>query len=229
MVSKEFLERLNIKNIYFRSFDGITTLLCIETFSAEKTTVVCGSELQEQGILTIDTEDKNTLLKNRIEIFVSVIKDFSMNNSFTLFFEDPLPQKFRQEVENINSIQKKSEKRKEFRYDIGMNGWNTFGLIRPGQLLLFANGSTKCIISNASIHGVMLTGNRTMIKIGDKASLICYFVKETLKLPGIIISADSVSGGYFRYSLRFLEPLSLSWCNHILDYGDYLENLICYD
>lgn len=229
MVSKEFLERLNIKNIYFRSFGGITTLLCLEAFSTEKATVVCGNELPENGILTIDTEDKTTLHKHRIEIFVSVIKDFSMNNSFTLFYEDPLPQEFGQEVENINSIQKKSENRKEFRYDIGMTGWNTFGLTKPDQLLLFANGSAKCIISNASIHGVMLTGNRAMIKIGDKASLICNFTEETLKLPGIVISADSVSGGYFRYSLRFLEPLSLSWCNHILDYGDYLENLICYD
>ena len=31
---------------------------------------------------------------------------------------------------------------------------------------------------------------------------------------------------YFRYSMRFLEPLSLLWCNHIISYGDYLDNLL---
>lgn len=224
MVSKEFLERLNINNIYFRSFGGITTILRPENITSEKTTVVCGNELPEKGILTIDTEEKNTLQKRRIEIFVSVIKDFSMNNSFTLFFEDPLPQDFEKELIIINDILKKSDSRREFRYDIGMNNWNTFGLTRPDLNLLFANGNIKCIISNASIHGAMLTGNRSMIKIGDKASLLCDFEEEKLKLPGIVISADSAAGGYFRYSLRFLEPLSLSWCNHIVEYGDYLEN-----
>lgn len=224
MVSKEFFERLNIKNIYFRSFGGITTILRPENFTTEKTTVVCGNELPDKGILTIDTEDKTSLQKNRIEIFVSVIKDFSMNNSYTLFFEDPLPQNFEKEIKIINDILKKSDSRREFRYDIGMNNWNKFGLTRPDLNLLFANGTIKCIISNASIHGAMLTGNRSMIKIGDKASLLCDFEKEKLKLPGIVISAESAVSGYFRYSIRFLEPLSLSWCNHIVEYGDYLEN-----
>ena len=224
MVSKEFYERLNIQNIYFRSFGGITTILRPETFTPEQATVVCGSELPEKGILTIDTE--NTLQKRRIEIFVSVIKDFSMNNSFTLFFEDPLPQDFEEELVSINEILKKSDSRREFRYDIGINNWNKFGLTRPDLNLSFANGNIKCIISNASIHGALLTGNRSMIKIGDKAALLCDFEEKKLKLPGIVINADSAAGGYFRYSLRFLEPLSLTWCNHIVEYGDYLENQI---
>lgn len=226
MVSKEFYERLNIQNIYFRSFGGITTILRPETFTPEQVTVVCGSELPEKGILTIDTENKNTLQKRRIEIFVSVIKDFSMNNSFTLFFEDPLPQDFEEELVSINEILKKSDSRREFRYDIGINNWNKFGLTRPDLNLSFANGNIKCIISNASIHGALLTGNRSMIKIGDKAALLCDFEEKKLKLPGIVINADSAAGGYFRYSLRFLEPLSLTWCNHIVEYGDYLENQI---
>ena len=54
-----------------------------------------------------------------------------MNNSFTLFFEDPLPQDFEKELITINDILKKSDSRREFRYDIGMNNWNTFGLARP--------------------------------------------------------------------------------------------------
>ena len=227
MVSKEFLERLNIQNIYFRTFGGITTILRPENFSTEKITVVCGNELTDNGILIIDTSNKITMEKRRIEIFVTVVKDFSMNNSFTLFFEDPLPEDFEAELITINNILKKSDSRREFRYNIGIDNWNKFGLTRPDLNLLFANGNVKCIISNASIHGAMLTGNRAMIKIGDKASLICDFEDGKQHLPGIVISADSAAGGYFRYSLRFLEPLSLSWCNHIIEYGDYLENLVC--
>ncbi len=224
MVSKEFLERLNIQNIYFKSFGGITTILHPESMFPEKATVICGNELSEQGILIIDTENKTTMERQRIEIFVTVVKDFSMNNTFTLFYEDPLPQDFENELIKINNILKKSDSRKEFRYDIGINNWNIFGLTRPDLNLLFASGSIKCIISNASIHGAMLTGNRSMIKIGEKVLLACDFNDGKQKLPGIVISADSASGGYFRYSMRFLEPLSLSWCNHIVEYGDYLEN-----
>ena len=71
---------------------------------------------------------------------------------------------------------------------------------------------------------MLLSTVQCLQEIGDKASLICDFEKEKLKLPGIVISAESAVSGYFRYSLRFLEPLSLSWCNHIVEYGDYLDN-----
>lgn len=227
MVSKEFLERLNIQNLYFKSFGGISTLLRPETFTTEQTTVFCGNELPAQGILIIDIMDKKNMKNDRIELFVSAIKDFSINNTYTLFFEDPLPDYFTNQLNIINNILKKSNSRKELRYDIGLNNWKIFGLSKPDINLLLPNNSVKCIISNASIHGVMLTGNRSLIKIGDKACLICRFeYEENIKLPGIIINADTASGGYFRYSLRFLEPLSLSWCNHIIEYGDYLDNLI---
>ena len=59
MVSKEFYERLNIQNIYFRSFGGITTILRPETFTPEQATVVCGSELPKKGILTIQADTYN--------------------------------------------------------------------------------------------------------------------------------------------------------------------------
>ena len=67
------------------------------------------------------------------------------------------------------------------------------------------------------------------IKIGDKVTFGCTFTDSSLKQSAIVINSDYAASTYFRYSLRFLEPLSLIWCNHILNYGDYLENLLSLD
>lgn len=226
MVSREFLEQLDITNIFFRSIGGITNVITPIDFSTEKTIVSCGNELPQNGFLVIDIENKNTLEKKRIEILVSPIKDFSITNTYTLFYEDPLPFDFQEKLNRLNEILKKSENRKEFRYNVGLDNWKQFGLTRPDLLLSFDNGTAKCIISNASIHGTLLTGTRSLIKIGDKAKLNLVFEDGKSILPGIIISAEPAAENYFRYSMRFLEPLSLLWCNHIISYGDYLDNLI---
>ena len=88
MVTREFLEQLDIKNIFFRSIGGITSVITIIDFATEKATVSCGNELPQNGILVIDTVNKNTLEKKRIELLVSSIKDFSITNTYTLFYED---------------------------------------------------------------------------------------------------------------------------------------------
>lgn len=226
MVTREFLEQLDVKNMFFRSFGGITSVITLIDFSTEKATISCGNELPVNGILVIDTLDKNTLEQKRIELFTSVIKDFSITNTYTLFYEDPLPFLFQEKLNRLNELMKKSESRKEFRYNVGLDNWKQFGLTRPDLLLAFDNGSVKCIITNASIHGTLLTGSRSLVKIGDKAKLGLSFEDGKANLTGIIVSAVPAADSYFRYSMRFLEPLSLLWCNHIINYGDYLENLL---
>ena len=226
MVTREFLEQLDIKNIFFRSIGGITSVITIIDFATEKATVSCGNELPQNGILVIDTVNKNTLKKKRIELLVSSIKDFSITNTYTLFYEDPLPFDFQEKLIRLNELLKKSESRKELRYNVGLDNWKQFGLTRPDLLLTFENGTAKCIITNASIHGTLLTGSRSLIKIGDKARLSLGFEEGKVNLTGIIISAIPAADNYFRYSMRFLEPLSLLWCNHIISYGDYLDNLL---
>ena len=226
MVTREFLEQLDIKNIFFRNIGGITNVINIIDFATEKATVSCGNELPQNGILVIDTVNKNTLEKKRIELLVSSIKDFSITNTYTLFYEDPLPFDFQEKIIRLNELLKKSESRKELRYNVGLDNWKQFGLTRPDNILSFTNGNIKCIISNASIHGTLLTGERSHIQIGDKAILSLLFDDGKINLTGIIINAVQAAESYFRYSMRFLEPLSLLWCNHIISYGDYLDNLL---
>ncbi len=223
MVSKEFLNKIDVKNIFFRNCGGITSIITLILFDSMKATIFCSSEITENGILIIDRIKEN-FQKERIEIFVTAIKDYSQNNTWTLFFEDPLPEDFENKVNKLNNLLQKSEKRKEFRYEIGLENWKDFGLSSPAQLLTVDNHSIKCIISNASIHGALLTGERSLIKIGSKANLICHFSDKKVKLNCIVINASIAATNYYRYSIRFLEPLSLSWCNHIIEYGDLRQN-----
>lgn len=224
MVGKEFLSVLHIANIYFRDFGGITTIIRLINFSNTKCTVFSGNDLPGVGKLVI--EIKENLTSRTIELFVSPVKDFTENNTFTLFYEDPLPADFEEKVNKLNDILIKSENRKELRYEVGLKNWQNFGLQKPDTYFLDGTIPVKNIISNASIHGVLLTGNRSHVKIGDKVIFECMFKNGMMKQPSIIINADVAAQTYFRYSLRFLEPLSLSWCNHIIEYGDYLDNLL---
>ncbi len=222
MFSKEHLRALGINNIYFKTFGGLTDVIRIISLNNYTTTVSSGGELAEKGILVIEEND------NQIEIFVSVIKNFSEINTFTLFHEDPFPDYFQVKVNNLNNILSSSEKRKEFRYEVGLKNWQKFGLTKPE--CIFSDGShiTKNIINNASIHGVLLTGTRSHTLIGEKVIFTCAF-EEIIKLQSILINSTSCGNGYFRYSLRFLEPLSLTWCNHVLNYGDLLDNTLDYE
>lgn len=226
MVGKEFLEQLNISNIFFKTFTGITSILTIVSFTETQLTVYTDNELTDKGKLTIDILDKKTLKKERIELFVTTIKDYSMNNTFTLFLEDALPEDFTIKLINLNNIFKKSNNRKDIRYNVGLKNWKQFGLLKPDLFFICGTSKVKCIISNASIHGALLTGERSLVQIGNKVDLICYFEEKPIILKAILISAESIKSNFFKYSIRFLEPLSLSWCNHIIEYGESLENMI---
>lgn len=222
MYSREHLRALGINNIYFKNFGGITEIIHIISLNNFTTTVSSGGNLVEKGVLVIETEEM------KIEIFVSVIKDFSEINTFTLFHEDPFPEYFQNKVNSLNSILSSSEKRKEFRYEVGLKNWQKFGLKKPECAFIDGNYITKTIINNVSIHGALLTGARSHTLIGEKVIFTCNF-DEIIKLQSILINSSACGNGYFRYSLRFLEPLSLTWCNHVLNYGDYLDNTLDYE
>lgn len=222
MVGKEYLGMLNIKNIYFTDSGGLTSLLRIVNIDDTKTTVITDSRLPQNGRLVIDLINDS----QNFVIFVSVVKDFSENNTFTLFYEDPLPETFSKKINKLNSIIYRCEKRKFLRYEVGLKNWKTFGLVKPEVFFMQGSDRVKCIINNASINGVLLTGLRSHIKIGDKVIFTCSFFDTYLKQPAVIINASCPASSWFRYSLRFLEPLNINWCNHILDYSEYLENLL---
>lgn len=228
MVGKEYLEVLNISNIYFTDLGGISSLLRIVNINNTKATVISGNELPNIGKFIIELKS-NTDVNNHIVILVNVIKDFTENNTYTLFYDDPLPPFFELQLNKLNEIVYTSENRKDLRYDVGLKNWQNFGLSKPDVYFMEGNVPVKCIINNASIHGVLLTGSRSHIKIGDKVTFGCTFTDSCLKQSAIVINSDYAASTYFRYSLRFLEPLSLIWCNHILNYGDYLENLLSLD
>lgn len=224
MFTREHLRLLDIKNIYFKTFGGITTLIQIVNMNENTTTIITSDEVAEKGILYIELSNES-----KIEMFVSSIKDFAEKNTFTLFYEDPLPEEFIFKLQKLNSIIKTSEQRKELRYEIGLDNWKQFGLKKPDIIFTEKNlNQTKCVINNVSIHGVLLTGIRSNINIGDKVFFICDFEEKQIKQLSIVINVAKCGTGYYKYSLRFLEPLSLIWCNHIIDYGDYLENLLSY-
>ena len=223
MFTREHLRMLDIINIYFKTFGGISSVVRILGMTENTTNVLSGNEIPDKGILVIEFSDET-----KSEIFVTVIKDFSETNTYTLFHEDALPIVLQEKIKKLNDILFRSELRKEFRYEIGLKNWQQFGLSKADcSFIDSSNAFIRCIINNASIHGVLITGTLSHVKIGEKVIFTCSF-EETIKLSGIVINASSCGNGFFRYSLRFLEPLSIIWCNHIVEYGDYLENTLSY-
>lgn len=222
MYSREHFRLLKIKNIYFKTTGGITTLIRIMNINPYTTNIISSNDIPEIGILCIEMENR------LVQVLVTVIKDFTETNTYTLFHEDPLPDELIHGINKINEVMSSSDQRKEIRYEIGMKNWQQFGLSRADVFFTEKNNNQiKCIINNASIHGVLLTGVRSHIMIGEKVVFNCKFETQ-VQQQCIVINTASCGNGYFRYSLRFLEPLSFIWCNHIIDYGDFLENDVLY-
>ena len=213
MLGNDIMKYLEIKNVYFKNFGGITFVIRILEITIDKITIVSSGELPDKGILIIESNN------SEYKIFTTVVKDFSMNNSYTLFLEDPLDINMQNKITEIENIKKDTEKRKEDRYDVGLNNWRLFGLKLPETSIIASKEIVKCIISNASFHGVLLVGTRSFIKIGDRIIFQCQFNDIALKQEAIIVNSIPLKQNYFSYSLRFMNP-SLEWCKRILNYSN---------
>lgn len=143
---------------------------------------------------------------------------------FLLVFEEPLEESLVRKVFEVARTLRSAGRRTENRYEIGIEGAKRFGLASPVVELSDGMQNAKCIISNASLLGVLLTGDRSHISIGSPVCLKCKFADEKhvvlQKSVAVSIGRASSSSSHFFYSLHFVEPVSFIWQKHIASVSD---------
>lgn len=207
--SKEMLRYLDIRNIFFRSDGGITSVVQPLFIELRNMVVISGNRLQETGALVIVTQTA----EYRIPVKTERTSSLAVSACWTLVYLDVVPDAFAEKIIELKKIMRKSGRRAEERFDIGMKRWQQFGLISPMVDMHVENQHVRCVVSNASFHGALLTGERSSARIGSPCRLICAFADGVVTQCASIVNAANTknSGTYYDYSLHFLEPVSIMW------------------
>lgn len=212
----EILNFLEIKNLFLKSFGGITCIVTPDVFSDSFVNIYTSENLKNDlYILMFEFKTGEEL-----EIVCNVEKNPEKNNYFCLYFDDPLPKSFATKIKELMELDKVSDKRSEERFEIGLEHWKDFGLDKPECGFIYQNNFVKCIASNVSVHGILLIGSRSFIRVGENVQFCCLSKGKQIKQNGIIVSASCLTKSYFKYAMNFIEPISLSWKKLIKNY-DY--------
>lgn len=221
-LSNESLNYLGIKNTYFDFSDGITTVIKPIHIDLYKWEIISGSELSNQGklIIEFDTNEK-------IVLPCTVLKSNELDfNTYILKFSENINSIFAEKLQNFKKITSGSEKRKERRYDVGLENWRVFGLTKPEVYLYHNKKNYKCVINNVSVHGTLLTGETAPISNNETVNFVCNFHNpiENIIQTAILINCNNLGSNYSRYSLQFTDPVSFVWQERI---DQYSKNNLC--
>lgn len=216
-VISDKLQYLQVKNLYFKTAGGITTIINAVDITQTYCEVTTGNNLPESGFLVLQT--------SVFEYVIKVTINKNENGIYRLNYNQELNKVLLTRLIQLDNLKNKTNQRKEERYDVGLNNSDKFGLASPECYLLLQSGKVKCIISNASIHGVLLIGERSFLKIGESVFFFSKFKNNlSVKQSGIVIAAENIKLNYFRYSLNFIEPISVVWQEKIISYSEALLN-----
>lgn len=215
-LSSEVLGYLGINNTYFEIANGITTTvkpLYIERNSWE---IISASKLPNTGNLIIEFSNNE---KTSVECSVLENKTEHIN-SYTLSFTNKLNSPFLDKLSKVKNINAESEQRREERYLVGLAKWKEFGLSHPETFLVHNSINCKCIINNVSVHGVLLTGETASISKNEVVNFICEFENfKSILQSALIVNCQNLVKNYSRYSLQFLDPISLTWQERLIEYS----------
>jgi len=227
-ISQEALRFFGIKNVYFIHSGGITVLCKPLVMKKDRWICTCSSEISENGILRLSFTDVYISEKD-IPVHTQKTDDIlSLTNCHKLIFDAPLPDFLSDRIRMYRKLLVKSEKRKEQRFPIGQENWKKFSLKSPDCTLANLKGSSvPCVIINASMHGALVIGTRSLsFHVGDRLILAADFTDIRAAIPATLVNTESVQDKYWRYSLHFTEPVSLAWLNHLNDLAIKLEEEI---
>lgn len=208
----EAIKFLEIKNIFFETDGGITTIINPIEFSTSFLLVNSSAKLPPFGKIVVVT--------NTAEYKIDVKAIFDKYNVYKLYLVSSLPEDLSLKIKDLNYISAESEKRKEERYEIGLENWEKFGLLKPECCIQVHGEKIKCVISNASIHGVLLIGSRSFITIGQPVVFTCQFhLLHKISQQAVLVTSENLTKSYFKYALQFIDPVSIYWKKQIITYS----------
>lgn len=206
----ELLSYLRIKNLYLDQGDGITFVICPLKISSLKMELLNSAVLEEKNYILCFEFSNN----EKIKIVCSVEKN-PENNSYILWYEDPLPECFEKQLKELDNIYYNFDKRSEARFEIGLEKWQSFGLIRPDCFFIYQDHKVRVILSNVSYHGALLLGERSYCSMGELVTFSASFTDGNVVQKANVIKTEQVTHSYFKYYVQFVEPLSILWIKKI--------------
>ena len=209
--NNEIMDYLRLKNIFLELPGGITSVIIPVKISNVSITVFSSANLEEQKCI-LKPEFRNG---EDFRIVCDIEKNPDEGNCYNCYFDDPLPQPLLVKVSELDTLCKNSNKRCEQRLEIGLENWQKFDMVRCDCNFTFNKHTVKTIISNASYHGVLLIGERSFAQIGELVTFNCAFNDCAISQKANIINAEIITQTYFKYSLHFIEPVSLYWIKKI--------------
>lgn len=216
-LSTEVIKYLGIRNTYFSLSEGITSLIKPLYIAPHKWEVLSASPLPSSGTLNIELDD------GKFSVLCNVIKLDTNLNSYLLLFKEDLYSGFLEKLSTFNKISFSSDKRREERFNIGLENWKKFGLTKPEIHFVFNTKTYKSIINNVSVHGALLTGETAPLSQNESLiNLICSFndPNQNVFQNALVVNCQNLKNNYSRYSLQFLDPISFVWQKRILDFSE---------
>lgn len=228
-ISQEALSFFGIKNVSFINSAGLTVLIRPIYIENEKWICTCSSTLSNMGILRINCINSNNNSEMEIDITVLAMKSndiLCFSNCYTLILRDSIPKHIEIKISQYKRLMNRTEKRKEVRYPIGQENWKLFKLKNPSCILNNLTGiQIPCVIINASAHGALVIGSRSLaFHLNEKILFAAEFKDKRVAQYATIVNTESIQDKYWRYSLHFSEPISLTWLSNLNKLAIKLEN-----
>ena len=219
LVSKEVLSSMGIKNIFYEFPGGITCLLRPLYLEVGRWICTASAELSVTGFIAVN-ETKYAVHSERTA-------GLDYPNTWIITFEQPVDITLQQKIIEYKKTARKSEKRSEQRYEIGMKNWKEFLLEKPDVTLKTKTQKIRCILNNVSVHGALLTGEAAAVKKYESGIfLCCSFVSpsEHIIQEGLCVNTQYLDKGYCRYSIQFISPISFSWQKRVQAFSENAES-----
>ena len=207
----DILDFLGFKNFFFIFPNKTTTILKpLRINNINTWTVLSGSELPHAGIISLDS--------NGVSISLNVLISSENNDEYGIYrylmtFTKALPNELISKIISYQKILENNNKRCEERYYIGLKDYNRFGLRTADQTFYYNHEiPVKFILNNISIHGAMITGEKAEIKISETVITLVFAFQhpeEYLMQKALAVHIEQKAEKLFRYSLRFLDPISI--------------------
>ena len=220
-LSSESLTYLGIDAMFCRNGDGTTVILEPLYIEPRSLAVSAGGTLENARRLCIimKTGDVYT-----IKIRAEKTRDELFAGCWNIILLEALPFDLSDRIIYLNKIDSESGRRSEERYEITTANAKKFGMKNAFCSIAAGMESIRCVLLNASVHGVLLAGERARIAQGSPVTFHCSFVSGYVAQNAAVVTIRNagMSADYYSYALHFSEPVSFVWKQKIIMYRDSL-------
>lgn len=220
-LSSESLAYLGIDTMYCKNSDGTTVILEPLYIEPLSLSVLAGGTLENARRLCIimKTGDEYT-----IKIRAEKTRDELFAGCWNIIFLETLPFVLTDKIIYLNKVDTESGRRSEERYEITTANAKKFGMKNAFCSITAGFKTIRCVLLNASVHGVLLAGEHARIAHGSPVTFHCPFLSGYVAQNAAIVTIRNagMSGDYYSYALHFSEPVSFVWKQKIIGYRDAL-------